>query len=100
MLSSIHPLGERSRGNRWWLTVSGFLAGSAVGGLAAGALAGLVGRVLAAALDLSPGVLATAVVLVLLVAILLDLHLSGFPLPTIRRQVNEDWLNRYRGWVY
>jgi hypothetical protein len=26
--------------------------------------------------------------------------LDATRVPTIKRQVNEDWLNRYRGWVY
>jgi hypothetical protein len=29
----------------------------------------------------------------------LDFRLGGMRLPSIRRQVNEDWLGRYRGWV-
>ena len=29
----------------------------------------------------------------------LDLGILGLRLPTTRRQVNEDWLGRYRGWV-
>ncbi len=27
-------------------------------------------------------------------------ELAGWRLPTLRRQVSEDWLGRYRGWVY
>jgi hypothetical protein len=30
----------------------------------------------------------------------LDLGTLGAKLPTVRRQVNEEWLHRYRGWVY
>jgi hypothetical protein len=26
--------------------------------------------------------------------------MAGPGLPSLRRQVNEDWLRRYRGWVY
>jgi hypothetical protein len=29
-----------------------------------------------------------------------DVRVGGFALPRIARQVNEVWLNRYRGWVY
>jgi hypothetical protein len=29
-----------------------------------------------------------------------DLGRSRTALPTVRRQVNEDWLTRYRGWIY
>jgi hypothetical protein len=28
-----------------------------------------------------------------------DLGIGGLRLPSIHRQVNEDWLGRYRGWV-
>jgi hypothetical protein len=31
---------------------------------------------------------------------LVDARVGGLALPTFRRQVNEDWLHRYRGWVY
>ena len=34
MLTSISPLGERARGNRWVLTVSAYLLGSVVSGAA------------------------------------------------------------------
>jgi hypothetical protein len=34
------------------------------------------------------------------VGIAVDLGLGGLRLPTIHRQVNEDWLVRYRSWVY
>jgi hypothetical protein len=30
----------------------------------------------------------------------LDARLFGLRLPTVHRQVNEEWLRRYRGWVY
>src|SRR6185436_16220530 len=39
------------------------------------------------------GVLAVAGVAV-------DLRLGGVRLPTVRRQVDDRWLTRYRGWVY
>jgi sulfite exporter TauE/SafE len=29
-----------------------------------------------------------------------ELRAGGLRLPTVRRQVDEDWLARYRGWVY
>jgi hypothetical protein len=29
-----------------------------------------------------------------------DLGVMPFALPTVRRQVDERWLHRYRGWVY
>ena len=43
MLSSINPLGERTRGQRFWVTVSWYVAGSAVGGITLGGLGGILG---------------------------------------------------------
>jgi len=36
----------------------------------------------------------------ILIGVALDAGLVGSRLPSLRRQVNEDWLRRYRGWVY
>ena len=32
MLASIHPLGERARHNRFWITATAYIAGSVAGG--------------------------------------------------------------------
>ena len=40
------------------------------------------------------------VAIVALAAVAADLSLGGLRLLTVRRQVNEDWLTAYRGWVY
>jgi hypothetical protein len=95
MLSSITPLGERSRGFSWRLTASAF----AVGAVGAGALAGAAGGAVG---SLPPGGAwrsATALV-VLLGAVCFDATSLHRRLPSTRRQVNEDWMARYRGWVY
>jgi len=96
MLASIHPLGERARGQHFVVTVVAYTVGSVAGGAALGALLGAAGR--AAFADghdaLRLGILAAAA----LVAALLDR--SGRPVPSWHRQVNEDWLTQYRGWVY
>ena len=102
MLSSIHPLGERARGNRWWLTVIAYLVASTASGLLAGTVLGVIGRVWSASL-VGPG--ATTPLLLTAVACLVGVLMDGGGakaprLPGVRRQVNEDWLNRYRGWVY
>jgi hypothetical protein len=89
MLTSISPLGERARGNRWAITVTAYVVASVLGGLTTGAVLGAVGSVV----DVSPLVAAA----VCAIAALADL---AHRLPTIRRQVDEDWLTRYRGWVY
>lgn|SRR5579884_864926 len=99
MLSSITPLGERGRNMRWSHTVSWYIFGSLLGGLAIGGLAASIGdaaglehvsgstRLLGAAAFCGAGWLFDAGVL-------------GRPVPSIHRQVNENWLPEYRGWVY
>jgi hypothetical protein len=100
MLGSITPLGERGHARRWSATVAYYVAGSVLGGCVAGGALGLLGAGLrAAGLDV-PG----RVVLILLavlcgLGVLFDLRVGGLALPTVHRQVNEDWLVRYRGWV-
>jgi hypothetical protein len=99
VLSSITPLAERGRGRRFALTASWFVAGAALGGATLGvggaALAAAVGAARPAA-GVVGGLAAGAAAL----AAAVDAGLLG-PLspPHHRRQVNELWLNRYRGWV-
>jgi hypothetical protein len=99
MLSSIHPLGEAGRRQRWWLTVTAHVVGSVVGGACAGLALGVVGEV-AALSGIGWGWRLGAAALVAAGAALVDAR--GWPgwLWRPRRQVNEDWLGRYRGWVY
>lgn len=96
MLASITPLGERGRNNRYWFTTAWHIAGAAVGGAAVGTLAGAVG----AALQPSTAVANGGALVVALLALLFDLRVGGLRLPTVKRQVNERWLDDYRGWVY
>lgn len=98
MLSSISPFGERSRNSRWSLTVTAYLIGSVAGGLATGAVAGVVGHLTFAGIDAETGLLVLAVAAALGLAA--DFGLGGLRVPSIHRQVNEDWLTTYRGWVY
>jgi hypothetical protein len=95
MLASITPLGERSRGFSWGVTASAF----AVGAVGAGGLAGAAGGALG---SLAPKGNWRDIVGLGLVALALAVDVSALRrrLPTTRRQVNEDWLTRYRGWVY
>ena len=99
MLASISPLGERARSSRWGVTVTAYVLGSVVGGATVGLLAAALGSLLPPSWRGSPaaGVLVAAV---LLAGLLLDLRVAGLRLPTWRRQVDEAWLGRYRGWVY
>lgn len=80
---------------RWGRTVAAYVAGSVLGGTAIGGLLGGLGAAVP-----RPGATATAalVAAVCLLAAALDLVRRG--VPSLRRQVDEDWLTRYRGWVY
>lgn len=94
MLASISPLGERARGNRWGLTAGAYTAGVVASAASLGAVLGRLGSAL-------PGG-SPAQWLVPAVAVAAggwDLVSRG-PVPGVHRQVNEDWLGRYRGWVY
>ncbi|MDE0139192.1 MAG: hypothetical protein OXM57_11340 [bacterium] len=95
MLTSISPLGERARGNRWPLTVTWLVAGTLVGGASLGAVLGAARRALPVTLDETWRL--SALALAGVVAAVWDLKVRRFP---IRRQVNEDWLSAFRPWVY
>jgi cytochrome c biogenesis protein CcdA len=97
MLSSITPLGERGRNNRFAVAASFFVAGSVLGGVAMGSVAGGLGRLL---VPDQPVVAAAVIAMGALFGAAFDAHLGGLRLPTIRRQVDERWLQKYRGWVY
>ena len=98
MLGSITPLGERSRDRRWGSTVTAYVAGSAFAGLVVGALLGALGRVVGAGLTTTARL--SVLALVVAVGLAADLHMGGLRLPSVHRQVNEEWMVRYRGWVY
>jgi sulfite exporter TauE/SafE len=100
MLASINPLVERSRNSRFWVTFTTFLVASLVGGALVGGLAGGAGMAVRAVAPWGRATTAVAVLAVCAVALLLDLRVAGLRPPTVRRQVNEDWLTEYRGWVY
>ena len=96
MLSSIHPLGERARNNRWSITVSFFTLGSIVSGAAVGGVLGLVGRAFLTTLSPTTRLGITAGV----VAVGGGLDLLRGKLWGSSRQVNENWIGHFRGWVY
>jgi hypothetical protein len=98
MLASIHPLGERVRRNRWWLTAAAHVVASALAGALVGAaLGGLAELTLGPALRGTPGVVLVVAVCALAAAV--DGSGRRPPWP-VRRQVDDGWLPRYRGWVY
>src|SRR6476619_1392056 len=95
MLGSITPLGERSRGRRWGITVTAFAVAATGAGAVAGALLGAAGGLAGISAATRMVLLGAAVA----VAVAVDLA-PGLRAPGPRRQVNEAWLHRYRGWVY
>jgi len=97
MLSSITPLGERGRNNRFVIAASFFVVGSVLGGMTTGAVFGLLGAV---AVPVAPVVDGVVIVVLAVAGAALDARLAGLRLPTITRQVDERWLQKYRGWVY
>jgi len=100
MLGSITPLGERGRGSRWWLTTASYVLASALGGVVVGATAGLAGAVLREGGQvLSAGGALLVIALAALAGLAIDGGCLGLRMPTLRRQVNERWIGRYRGWV-
>jgi hypothetical protein len=94
MLSSIHPLGERARGNRWSVTISAFTAGAVLGGAAIGAVLGGLGSLVV------PGPNISLLIVGALALIGGGLDLVGIPAPGPARQVNERWIGNLRGSVY
>jgi hypothetical protein len=95
MLASITPLGEQGRRRRWGRTVTAFVIASTLGGAVTGLVAGTLGRLLLH--DVSWDGRIGFVAALLAIGLVLDL-LGRVPGP--RRQVDESWLDRYRGWVY
>lgn len=92
MLSSITPLGQRGRGMSWKRTVAAFWVGATVAGAVVFASVGVLG--VQFGLD-GPGLWLPA--LAITAAAVLDTAKVGVPGP--RRQVDENWLGRYRDWV-
>jgi hypothetical protein len=97
MLGSITPLGERARGRRWGVTVAAFMTGSTLGGVAIGSVLGALGSLVTSGLGVRSRFVAIGVAAAL--GVILEAR-PGLRLPSVARQVNEEWMTRYRGWVY
>jgi hypothetical protein len=99
MLSSLNPVSEGARGNRFWLTASWYVAGALCGG----ALLGL-GCAIAASgygrVHASSSLTWTVALVAALVAVASDTAVFGRSLPDHPRQVDERWLGKYRRWIY
>ena len=96
MLSSIHPLGERARQNRWGITVAAMTIGSVGAGTTIGLALGAFGSVVVPIAGEPAGLLVVGAAA--LAAGAADLARVRVPGP--HRQVDETWIGPYRGWVY
>lgn len=99
MLSSLTPMTESGRGNRFGVTAAWFVAGGVLGGLSIGALAALAATGLGA-LHLALGTRLAIGAAVAVATASIDLGLLGIDLPIFKRQVDDAWLRTYRSWVY
>ena len=95
MLASLTPYAEAARGSRWTITATSF----SVGAVLAGAVGGLIWGGLGSLLPGGSWRLITAAA-VLALALVIDATPLRKRLPLTKRQVNEDWMVTYRGWVY
>lgn len=102
MLAQITPLAEAGRRQRFARTACWFIVGALVGGLTLGAVtavtAGFAALVATSELTASTALGIAAACAFASAAV--DTRVLGFGPPFFRRQVNEDWLSRYRAWVY
>jgi hypothetical protein len=96
MLSSLTPVGERSRGMSWPVTAGAYAVGAIGAATVTGAVLGAVGTLLPG----GHGWRGLALLVTVVVALLIDASPLRRRLPLARGQVNEDWMARYRGWVY
>ena len=93
MLTSINPLGEAGRKQKWWLTFAAYVLGSIIGGALVGSMLGLIGSAVPGSGMLRP--IAAGVLILGGAADSLRMAIPG-----VHRQVDENWLTKYRGWVY
>lgn len=100
MLGSISPVGEASRGQRWWLTSTAYTVASIAGGAMAGLTLGGAGAGIALFVAVPAWGQLMLLAIVALLASAVDARLVPWRVPSWRRQVDERWLETYRGWVY
>ena len=92
MLSSITPLGQRGRGMSWRRTVVGFWVGAMLAAALVFTPVGAIGEL--AGLDRFNPWLSLVVIVAAAILDLIGVRAFG-----PHRQVDEDWLGRYRDWV-
>lgn len=100
MLGSLSPVGETSRGQRWWLTATAYAAASTMAGAAIGWVLGAAGQAVSVVAGVPPAGRLLVLCGAVLAGAMIDAGVLGRRLPTWHRQVDERWLTRYRGWVY
>jgi hypothetical protein len=100
MLTSITPLGEWGRGQRYVVTITAFLVGGVVGGAAFGAVVALAGSAVVRAVDIAAEPRLAVFAAAIGAGLVIDLMNRNGRLPGPVRQVSQAWLDRYRGWVY
>ncbi len=98
MLSSITPISERAKSHRYYATCAWFVVGAVVGGVTLGLLSAALAAVVSA-MSVASGTAIALAAAALVVAAVSDAP-GGPHLPFHRRQVNEDWLDEYRPWLY
>lgn len=76
-----------------------FMTGALLGGTALGSL-GALGATVVRSLDLTAQDRVAAALVALVIAIGFDADVISPRIPHHRRQVNEVWLDQFRGWVY
>lgn len=99
MLSTLTPLSERSRGHRFAPTAAWFVTGAALGGTLLGTLGALAAWAVHAT-GASAAVRLIVAAAAVAVGVAFDAGLARPSLPHHRRQVDEDWLDEFRPWVY
>jgi hypothetical protein len=97
MLASITPLGERGRNATWGPTVTAFVIGATGAGAALGAALASLGAIIVPA---GAGAQVRLVALAVAAAVAIALDSVPRTVPGPHRQVDERWLDEYRGWVY
>lgn len=103
MMSSITPVGENARGQRWSITATAHVLGASLGGVALGLMSGTLGsylRFLGAEGWLGEPVPLMVLAVAAGVGAVLERGSLARPVPSLHRQVDERWLDTYRGWVY
>lgn len=91
MLTSINPLGERARRQSFAVTAVSYHLGSVAGAILVAVTLMLAGRAV-------PPVPAWLLGSLAIVAAVIEWR--RWKVPSVSRQVDENWLPRFRGWVY